>query len=127
MPDARRPARWRRPPTERGLREVSRFDIRGRPPYHPPGGRAAIGVATLNVGGVHRDLAPLAVRAPAFGGWFAEHDVDVINFQEVWTPRRLGVLRAALPTYPFPAWRRGVAGQPAGGLVTFSRWPVTGV
>lgn len=89
--------------------------------------RTAIGVATLNIGGVHRGLGSLAVRAPAFGRWFADHDVDVINFQEVWTPRRLAVLRAALPSYPYLAWRRGLAGQPAGGLATFSRLPVTGV
>jgi exonuclease III len=88
--------------------------------------RTTISVASLNVGGVHRGFPPLTARAPVFGRWFSEHDVDVINFQEVWTRGRLAVLRSALPSYPYVAWRRG-AGHPAGGLATFSRLPVTGV
>jgi hypothetical protein len=51
----------------------------------------------------------------------------VVNLQEVWWCRALDVIRGHLPSYPFVAWRRGLAGHPAGGLVTFSRLPVGAV
>ena len=56
-----------------------------------------------------------------------ESGLDVVNLQEVWGRRALAVIRAQLPSFPYVAWRRGVHGQPAGGLVTFSRRPVGAV
>jgi len=67
------------------------------------------------------------VRADGFCPYFEESGVEVLHFQEVWTRRALAALRARLPSYPFVAWRRGIAGQPAGGLATFSRLPLGAV
>jgi endonuclease/exonuclease/phosphatase family metal-dependent hydrolase len=47
----------------------------------------------------------------------------VLNLQEVWTAALLRILRPHLPSYPHVAVRRH-AGQPAGGLVIFSRRPL---
>jgi endonuclease/exonuclease/phosphatase family metal-dependent hydrolase len=80
-------------------------------------------VATFNVAGLPSRLAPLRYRAAYFCRVFEESDVDVLCFQEVWTRAHLGVLRARLPSYPYLAWRRGIGGQPAGGLAMFSRTP----
>ena len=87
----------------------------------------AIRLATFNVYGLPFRLAPLARRAPHFCERFDGSDIDVVTFQEVWSLRALAVLRAHLPSFPFVGWRRGVAGRPAGGLVTFSRRPVRAV
>src|SRR5439155_6460318 len=88
---------------------------------------AAIHVMSLNVCGLPSPLASLKERAAHFCRHINESDIDVVNLQEVWGGRALAVIRAYLPSYPFVAWRRGVAGQPAGGLVTFSRLPVGAV
>jgi endonuclease/exonuclease/phosphatase family metal-dependent hydrolase len=77
--------------------------------------------------GLPSTLDPLAVRAGGFCRYFEESGVEVLHFQEVWTRRALAVLRARLPSYPHVAWRRGFAGQPAGGLATFSRLPLGAV
>jgi hypothetical protein len=77
--------------------------------------------------GLPSRLDPLAVRADGFCRYFEESRLDVLHFQEVWTRRALALLRARLPSYPFVAWRRGIAGQPAGGLATFSRLPLGAV
>jgi hypothetical protein len=63
-------------------------------------------------------------RAVELCGRIEESDLDVVSFQEVWTGRALAVLRRLLPSYGFVAYRRGGVGQPAGGLVTFSRLPI---
>jgi hypothetical protein len=89
-----------------------------------------LGVATLNVCGLpwsRSSLPSLAKRAVEFGRRLEEAGLDVVNLQEVWGRRALAVIRAQLPSFPHVAWRRGVAGQPAGGLVTFSRRPVGAV
>ncbi len=94
------------------------------------GGSTVLGVATLNVCGLpwsQSSLPPLAHRAVEFGRRLEESGLDVVNLQEVWGRRGLAVIRAQLPSFPHVAWRRGVAGQPAGGLVTFSRRPVGAV
>jgi endonuclease/exonuclease/phosphatase family metal-dependent hydrolase len=87
-------------------------------------GPAAIHVASLNVCGLPSPLPPLAERATHFCRRIDESDIDVVNFQEVWGSRILAALRARLPSFPHVAWRRGVAGQPAGGLATFARVPL---
>jgi exonuclease III len=84
-------------------------------------------VTTLNVCGLpwsQSSLPPLAQRAVEFCRRLEESGLDVVNLQEVGGRRALAVIRSQLPSFPYVAWRRGVAGQPAGGLVTFSRWPV---
>jgi Endonuclease/Exonuclease/phosphatase family len=87
-------------------------------------------VATFNVCGLpwsQSSLPSLSERAVEFGRRIEESGLDVVNLQEVWGRRALAVIRARLPSFPHLAWRRGVAGQPAGGLVTFSRRPVGAV
>jgi endonuclease/exonuclease/phosphatase family metal-dependent hydrolase len=85
-------------------------------------------IVTLNVCyGVRTRLAPAAVRAAEFCRRIEALDVDVVNLQEVWTPRLLARIRTGLPSLPHVAWRRGIGGQPAGGLATLSRVPVTDV
>jgi hypothetical protein len=84
-------------------------------------------VASLNVCGLPSSLPPLARRAAEFGRRIDESDIDVLNLQEVWGRRTLATIRAHLPSFPHVAWRRGIAGQPVGGLVTFSRLPVGAV
>ncbi len=91
---------------------------------------SGLGVATFNVCGLPwswSSLSPLVQRAAEFGRALDGSDLDVINLQEVWGRRELAVIRARLPSFPYVAWRRGLAGQPAGGLVTFSRRPVGAV
>ncbi|MFY1692082.1 endonuclease/exonuclease/phosphatase family protein [Plantactinospora sp. WMMB782] len=81
-------------------------------------------VLTFNVCGLPSRLRPLAERAGHFCREIEASGADVVNLQEVWTPSTLAAIRSGLPSYPYLAWRRGLAGQPAGGLVTFSRRPV---
>jgi exonuclease III len=88
---------------------------------------AVIRVASLNVCGLPSSLPPLAARAVEFCRHIDGSELDVVHFQEVWRPRTLAVLRDRLPSFPFVAWRRGIGGQPAGGLATFSRLPVGAV
>jgi exonuclease III len=91
---------------------------------------SSLGVATLNICGLpwsQSKLDPLAVRAAGFGRQLDESDLDVINLQEVWALHQIDTLRANLPSFPHVAWRRGLHGQPAGGLATFSRRPVSGI
>jgi endonuclease/exonuclease/phosphatase family metal-dependent hydrolase len=69
-------------------------------------------------------LRALRERAPRFCEQFEGAGYDVVNLQEVWTGAQLRVVREHLPSYPHVSWRRGIAGHPAGGLVTFSRRPI---
>src|ERR1044072_6103511 len=90
------------------------------------GGPAVLSVATLNVCGLpwsQSPLPPLAQRAVEFGRRLEESGLDVVNLQEVWGRRAVAVSRALMPSFPHVAGWRGVAGRPAGGLVTFSRRP----
>ena len=85
-------------------------------------------IATLNVCfGVRSRLAPAALRAAEYSRRLDELALDVLNLQEVWSPRLLARIRAGLPSLPHVAWRRGIAGQPVGGLATLSRHPVEDV
>jgi endonuclease/exonuclease/phosphatase family metal-dependent hydrolase len=89
---------------------------------------AALHLLSLNVCGLPSPhLGPLAERAPLFCREIGESGFDVVNVQEVWWRRALDAIRAHLPSYPYVAWRRGVAGQPRGGLATFSRLPLGAV
>jgi exonuclease III len=83
-----------------------------------------IHAGSLNVGGLSSALRPLTERAAHFCGAIEECGIDVVNFQEVWGRHVLKAIRTHLPSFSSIAWRRGIAGQPAGGLVTFSRHPI---
>ena len=52
-------------------------------------------------------------------------DVDVACFQEVFTWWHLRLLARPLRSFGYVSYRPSPLG-PAGGLVTFSRWPVSG-
>src|SRR4051794_22342822 len=80
-----------------------------------------VGVMSFNVGGLPSGLAPAKVRAVEICRLIEQSGVDVVNLQEVWTYRLLDFMRAQLPSFGSVAWRAGLAGQPAGGLVSFSR------
>jgi endonuclease/exonuclease/phosphatase family metal-dependent hydrolase len=88
---------------------------------------AVLRVASFNVCGLPSALPPLTQRAAEFCRRFEESDLDVLNLQEVWGRGALATIRAGLPSFPFVACRRGLAGLPGGGLVTLSRRPLTAV
>lgn len=89
---------------------------------------ATIGLTSLNVCcGLASALPPPKERAVEFCRRLDESDVDVVNVQEVWTPGLFRAIRAQLPSFPFVARATGVAGQPAGGLASFSRLPLQSV
>jgi endonuclease/exonuclease/phosphatase family metal-dependent hydrolase len=88
---------------------------------------SALRLATFNVCGLPSALPPFARRAAGFCRRIEEADLDVVVFQEVWLGRSLATLRAHLPSFPYVGRRRGPAGQPAGGLATFSRLPIGNV
>ncbi|MBG0829777.1 endonuclease/exonuclease/phosphatase family protein [Planomonospora sp. ID67723] len=100
-------------------------------PARPAGdgpGPETVRVMSLNVCcGLRSPLPPPTDRAAEFCRRIERSDTGVVNFQEVWTPGLLRFLRRRLPSFPFAAWRAGTAGQPAGGLVTFSRLPLRSV
>lgn len=88
----------------------------------------SIGLASLNVCcGLSNSLRPVKERAAEFCRRLEETDVDIVNFQEVWTPGLQRFLRRHLPSFPFVARGTGFLGQPAGGLVSFSRTPLRSV
>ncbi|MEW2121568.1 endonuclease/exonuclease/phosphatase family protein [Streptomyces sp. NPDC005474] len=88
----------------------------------------SIGLASLNVCcGLSNPLPPVKERAAEFCRRLERADVDIVNFQEVWTSGLHGFLRRHLPSFPFAARRTGALGQPAGGLVSFSRTPLRAV
>ncbi|MEU6070778.1 endonuclease/exonuclease/phosphatase family protein [Streptomyces sp. NPDC047082] len=93
-----------------------------------PGRAATFGVASLNVCcGLANSLPPVRERAVEFCRRLERADVDIVNFQEVWTPGLLAFLRTQLPSFRFVARKVGALGQPAGGLASFSRLPLRSV
>ncbi len=86
---------------------------------------STFGVASLNVCcGLANSLPPVKERAVEFCRRLEAADVDIVNFQEVWTPGLPAFLRTHLPSFPFVAHKAGALGQPAGGLASFSRLPL---
>jgi endonuclease/exonuclease/phosphatase family metal-dependent hydrolase len=79
---------------------------------------------TFNVCGLPSMRPPLAARTVEFCRHIEATDVDVLNLQEIFTRRSLERIRAGLPSFRHVAWRPNLAGQPAGGLATFSRRPL---
>ena len=82
-------------------------------------------VATLNTRGVPVTGSRLAVRYRAIGEAFEASDADVVTVQEVFTYWHLRLLARRMRSFRQVAYRPSAAG-PAGGLVTFSRLPVSG-
>jgi exonuclease III len=91
------------------------------------GDTSAVGIMSLNVGGLPFSLPAPERRLAELCRRIEGSDVDILNLQEVWSRRRLGFVRARLPSFGYRAWWAGVGGQPAGGLVTFSRLPLGAV
>jgi endonuclease/exonuclease/phosphatase family metal-dependent hydrolase len=91
-------------------------------------GTGSIGLASLNICcGLSNSLRPVKERAAEFCRRLERADVDIVNFQEVWTPGLQRFLRRHLPSFPFVAHGTGTLGQPAGGLASFSRTPLRAV
>ncbi|ACY95963.1 endonuclease/exonuclease/phosphatase family protein [Thermomonospora curvata] len=79
-------------------------------------------VASFNTRGLPLFGSNLAERYRAIAAFFESSDIDVVNFQEVFTHRHLRLLSAGMPSFRHLAYRRALVG-PAGGLVTLSRLP----
>jgi hypothetical protein len=82
-------------------------------------------VVTLNTLGLPVAGPSLEQRYAAIGSTLDASDADVACFQEVITWRHLRLLARWLPSFGRPSYRPSLAG-PAGGIVTFSRRPVSG-
>lgn len=89
-------------------------------------------MATLNVNGLYsfyKDvhtrslLPPYSARFPVLGKCIEASDIEIINFQEVFTHRQRRLLSASLPTFQHCAYESSLTG-PRGALVTFSRLPI---
>jgi endonuclease/exonuclease/phosphatase family metal-dependent hydrolase len=87
-------------------------------------GKARLTVATLNARGIPVTGSQLARRYQAIGEAFEVSDADVVAFQEVFTYWHLRLLARRMNSFRHVAYRPSAAG-PAGGLVTFSRLPVS--
>jgi Endonuclease/Exonuclease/phosphatase family len=81
-------------------------------------------VATLNTRGVPVTGSRLVARYQVIGEAFETGDADVVAFQEVFTYWHLCWLARRMPSFRHVAYRPSAVG-PAGGLVTFSRLPVS--
>ena len=81
-------------------------------------------VASLNTWGIHILGSDLAARYTVIGTEFEAGRADVVCFQEVFSYWHLRLLARRMPSFRHVSYRPGSAG-PAGGLVTFSRRPVS--
>jgi hypothetical protein len=97
------------------------------PMSQPPGkGHDAwLTVVTLNTRGIPVIGSRLAARYQAIGEALDHSDADVVALQEVLTYWHLRLLARRMRSFGHVAYRPSAAG-PAGGLVTFSRLPVSG-
>lgn len=82
-------------------------------------------MVTLNTRGIPLTGSRLAARYRVIGARLDAGDADVVCFQEVLTWWHLRLLARRLRSFPHVCYRPWLAG-PAGGLVTFSRRPVSG-
>lgn len=96
------------------------------------GERRYIIMATLNVNGLYsfyKDshtrslLRSYPVRFRALGRLIEASDINLINFQEVFTHRQRRLLGASLPSFRYSVYEPSATG-PKGALVTFSRLPI---
>jgi sphingomyelin phosphodiesterase 2 len=86
--------------------------------------RNELTVVTLNTCGLPRG-ARLAARYGVIGARLDAGDADVVCLQEVFTWWHLRLLVRRMRSFPYVNYRPSRIG-PAGGLVTFSRLPVSG-
>jgi sphingomyelin phosphodiesterase 2 len=82
-------------------------------------------VASLNTRGIPLTRSQLAERYAVIGAGFDAGDADVVCCQEVFTYWHLRLLVRRMRSFRRVSYWRGPFG-PAGGLVTFSRRPVSG-
>ena len=82
-------------------------------------------IASLNTRGIPLTGLQLAGRYAAIGAGFDAGDADVVCCQEVFTYWHLRLLVRRMRSFRRVSWRPGPFG-PYGGLVTFSRRPVSG-
>jgi sphingomyelin phosphodiesterase 2 len=82
-------------------------------------------IASLNTRGIPLTGSQLAERYALIGAGFDAGDADVVCFQEVLTYWHLRLLVRRMRSFRRVSWRPGPFG-PMGGLVTFSRRPVSG-
>lgn len=86
---------------------------------------AQLTVASLNTRGIPIRGSRLASRYAVIGRKFDAGDTDVACFQEVFTYWHLRLLARQMTSFRHVSYRPLLFG-PAGGLVTFSRLPVSG-
>jgi endonuclease/exonuclease/phosphatase family metal-dependent hydrolase len=84
----------------------------------------AVSIVSLNACGLPFVRPSFSARAAEFSRRLDELAVDIVNFQEVHTYRRLALLRSHLPSLPYVSSAPGALRQPRGGVVTFSRYPI---
>ncbi len=84
-----------------------------------------LSVASLNTRGIPIRGSRLASRYAVIGTEFEAGRADVVCFQEVFSYWHLRLLARRMPSFGYVSCRPSVFG-PAGGLVTFSRLPVSG-
>lgn len=84
-----------------------------------------LAVATLNTRGVPLVGSKLPARYAVIGAGLDAGNADVVCVQEVLTWWHLRLLARHMRSFRHVSYRRSLAG-PAGGLVTFSRLPVSG-
>src|SRR5437588_6167807 len=82
-------------------------------------------IASLNTRGIPLTGSQLAERYAVIGAGFEAGDADVVCCQEVFTYWHLRVLVGRMGSFRWVSYRPGPFG-PHGGLVTFSRRPVSG-
>ncbi len=82
-------------------------------------------IASLNTRGIPLTGSQLAGRYAAIGAGFDAGDADVVCCREVFTYWHLRLLVRRMRSFRRVSWRPGPFG-PYGGLVTFSRRPVSG-
>jgi Endonuclease/Exonuclease/phosphatase family len=82
-------------------------------------------IASLNTRGIPLTGSQLAERYAVIGAGFDAGDADVVCCQEVLTYWHLRLLARRMRSFRPASYQRGPVG-PAGGLVTFSRRPVSG-
>ena len=88
-------------------------------------GRVELTIASLNTRGIPLTGSHLAERYAVIGAGSDAGDADVVCCQEVLTYWHLRLLVRRMRSFRRTSSRPGPFG-PAGGLVTFSRWPVSG-
>ena len=86
---------------------------------------ARLSVLSLNTRGVPLVGSGLARRYAKIGATVEAGDADIACFQEVFSWWHLRLLARRMRTFRHASFRPSLAG-PAGGLVTFSRLPVSG-